>query len=428
MAVRFANPVTQYEDTGGDLLIEGFLVFYETGTVTKKPVYDSQNLTDELSNPVKLSGSGAVPNIWLDGNYKVRLHENDGAGGLGPQIWERDPVGESAGAASFGASWASTTIYSVDDIVKGSDGEYYISIINSNQNNDPVSAPAAWSQLEWFNVWNATETYAEDAIVSHGGDLYRSKADGNLNNTPTAASANWDITIIDAGIQTTKLADLSVATAKINDLAVTTGKIADDAVTKAKIGADVAGTGLNQNVDGSIEILGATSADLNANIGGLLYEEVIAGAAVTQFSDIDLTAFPSWNSLRIEMGWVNALASARLLQLYVNDNGTWDTTGTNYNYGYLNAYSTGADNGDSEVDGAAIADIVASQSLIASYDIRLFENYPQLVGQQYSRGRLLGLRSWVKDAIITSLDGLRLSDSAGGASIGVGSYIRIYRG
>jgi len=42
--------------------------------------------------------------------------------------------------------------------------------------------------------------------------------------------------------------------ARIKDLGVSTAKLADDSVTKEKVNADVAGAGIGQNVDGSLEV------------------------------------------------------------------------------------------------------------------------------------------------------------------------------
>lgn len=51
-----------------------------------------------------------------------------------------------------------------------------------------------------------------------------------------------------------KVAALGITSAELAASAVTTAKIADDAVDKSKIAADVAGAGLDQNVDGSLEV------------------------------------------------------------------------------------------------------------------------------------------------------------------------------
>lgn len=56
------------------------------------------------------------------------------------------------------------------------------------------------------------------------------------------------------GVTSAELAADSVITSKILNANVTTAKIANDAVDKDKIAADVAGLGLGQNIDGSLEV------------------------------------------------------------------------------------------------------------------------------------------------------------------------------
>jgi hypothetical protein len=51
---RYIDPVTQYTDGQGELLVEGFLRFEESGTNTLKPIYADVNLTIARTNPVKL--------------------------------------------------------------------------------------------------------------------------------------------------------------------------------------------------------------------------------------------------------------------------------------------------------------------------------------------------------------------------------------
>lgn len=73
---------------------------------------------------------------------------------------------------------------------------------------------------------------------------------GNASNVATAQAVSGDASLSNAGVLT------------IENNAVTTAKIANDAVDKDKIAADVAGSGLAQNVDGSLEISLATSSAL----------------------------------------------------------------------------------------------------------------------------------------------------------------------
>lgn len=75
---------------------------------------------------------------------------------------------------------------------------------------------------------------------------------GNTSGVASPVSISGDITLNSDGTMTIKLD--AITTAKIINNAITTAKIADDAVTKNKINADVAGNGLAQNTDGSLEV------------------------------------------------------------------------------------------------------------------------------------------------------------------------------
>lgn len=193
MPERFINPVPQYADSGNDLIPSGILVFLETGTTAAKNVFADPSLKISLGNEVSLDGAGRVPNIWLNGSYKVRLHEfsGDAMDPLGSQLWERDPVGGNVTGA--GQDWAAGNIYGLDDIVKGSDGKYYISIIANNLGSDPTSTPAAWSELQWFQLWNTNATYAIDDLVKGSDEgIYASVVGSNKGNDPSIDDGtNW---------------------------------------------------------------------------------------------------------------------------------------------------------------------------------------------------------------------------------------------
>lgn len=75
---------------------------------------------------------------------------------------------------------------------------------------------------------------------------------GSAANVAAPVSISGDIILNSDGTMTITLD--AVTTAKIINSAITTAKLANDAVTKDKINADVAGNGLSQNADGSLEI------------------------------------------------------------------------------------------------------------------------------------------------------------------------------
>jgi hypothetical protein len=173
----------QYLDNAGDPLAEGKLYFYESGTTTPKTTYSDVNNSIPNTNPVLLSAAGRQPNIFFDGVAKVILTDNDDV-----QLIVRDPVGETA--TDFGDQWVATKIYNATDVVLGSDGTYYRSLINGNQNNNPVTTTGNWTLL--YSVeWNAGITYQVGAVVTYDGEQYQSLQGSNLNQNPSSASSYW---------------------------------------------------------------------------------------------------------------------------------------------------------------------------------------------------------------------------------------------
>ena len=189
MAVRYVDPVPQYLDDAGNPLAYGKLYFYATGTNTELDTFADINLSIPNTNPVVLSASGRLPNVYLkSATYKVKITDNDES-----QIWERDPVGAESAEGSFSV-WNSLTLYNSNEIVEGADGNFYISITEDNQGNDPTSSPANWTQIKFNRVWNSNETYKNHAIVQGSdGFIYVSKAGDNLNNNPVTDSVNWQV-------------------------------------------------------------------------------------------------------------------------------------------------------------------------------------------------------------------------------------------
>ncbi len=87
MSGRFYDPNPVYFNTlSGAPVAGGSLAFYQQGTTTPKGTWSDQGLTIPNTNPVALDSSGrANVNIWLDGDYSVRLLDS-----LGAVIWTRD--------------------------------------------------------------------------------------------------------------------------------------------------------------------------------------------------------------------------------------------------------------------------------------------------------------------------------------------------
>lgn len=118
------------------------MYFYEPGTTTPKNTYSNNGLTTANSNPVVLSASGVLPNVFLDGSYKVVLKDKDGV-----QQWERDSV-NSVSELAF-AAYDGTITYGLGgtNIVYASNAKYYISLEANNLGNEPSASPTKWQLL-----------------------------------------------------------------------------------------------------------------------------------------------------------------------------------------------------------------------------------------------------------------------------------------
>jgi hypothetical protein len=180
---RFGSLDTQYFDDAGNPLVSGKIYFYETGTTTPKNTYADINYTIANSNPVILTAAGRQPNIFFDGVAKAILTKSDDT-----QILVRDPVGDTA--STFGNAWIASKDYNANDVVQGSDGEFYVSLINGNVNNDPVTTSGYWTFL--YSVeWSAGTTYKLGSVVTYETIVYQSLQNANLNKNPSTETSWW---------------------------------------------------------------------------------------------------------------------------------------------------------------------------------------------------------------------------------------------
>lgn len=191
---RIIDAFTQFFDGSGNPLVNGHLRFLESGTNnTDKNTFADINETIANANPLQLDGEGRAPNVFGTGTYNVILFKDDIAtpGTPGEQVQQFDPVGGGIEGAAF-SDWNSSTIYSIGDIVRGTDGLDYRSITNNNQNNNPTASATNWERLSLGRIWNANVTYGVgDTALGSDGLLYTSKTASNLNNDPITSSANW---------------------------------------------------------------------------------------------------------------------------------------------------------------------------------------------------------------------------------------------
>jgi hypothetical protein len=176
---RFINPVPQYFDNDVNILSGGKVNFYENGsTTTRKNTYNANNGSIN-TNPVVLSSDGRLPPCWGEGLYTVVVTDADGV-----QVWQRNDV-EFGGDDGQFSDWSAVKNYAIKEIVRYTDGDYYISQSNNNLGNAPADDSASWSKILFIEVWNTNKPggYAEDDVVVDGGYLFRSKIDDNESLT-----------------------------------------------------------------------------------------------------------------------------------------------------------------------------------------------------------------------------------------------------
>ncbi len=165
------------------------MFFFESGTSTLKNTFADINETIANPNPVILTGSGRLPNVFFRGSAKVVLTDNDDV-----QIFERDPVSTSETGVPF-SDFDSVTSYDISDIVTGSDERFYQSLVANNQDNDPVSSPSSWMRIDFVTTYNAANSYDIGEIATEGTKLFVSKTTLNQGNTPSSSADDWDQTL-----------------------------------------------------------------------------------------------------------------------------------------------------------------------------------------------------------------------------------------
>lgn len=187
---RYTNPYPQYFTATGEPVLSGLVYFYESNTNTLKTIYDDSEETIAIANPVTLKADGSIPDVFYSGSARVKLVSSAGV-----EIFDRDPVGGESQLGNLSV-WGSGFIYSVDDVVKAADGEYYRSLQNANQDNNPTASPSSsefWEQVAFLGLYNDKITYLQGDITrTLDGRMWRSIVADNLNNNPANDDGtNW---------------------------------------------------------------------------------------------------------------------------------------------------------------------------------------------------------------------------------------------
>ena len=191
---RIIDAFAQFFDDNGDPLVNGFLAFKESGTNnTDKDTFADINEDIANANPVPLDGAGRCPNVFGTGAYNAISYAEDAnnPGNPGQQIQQFDPVNIAATEGQF-SDWNSSTTYNVGGLVIALDGNYYRSLINNNENQDPTTSAGQWEEIKFVGVWNINVTYdSGDSVYGSDGVLYLSLTASNIANNPTTDTLNW---------------------------------------------------------------------------------------------------------------------------------------------------------------------------------------------------------------------------------------------
>jgi len=189
---RYIDPVPQYLDGAGNPFVNGQLFFFKSGTNTQLITYKDELESIANTQPVLLDAAARVPNIFFSGTAKVILIADDlFTGETGKQIFGRDPVGGEKELGNF-SLWDTTVTYDLNDIVEGSNGEFYKSLTNSNQASDPLTNADKWELFKLLGVWNTNITYSiGDVVLSSIGNLWKALTATSANDPETDNGTNW---------------------------------------------------------------------------------------------------------------------------------------------------------------------------------------------------------------------------------------------
>ena len=189
---RYQNPKPQYLDGAGNPFVNGQLFFFKSGTNSQLTTYKDELESIPNTHPVLLDAAARVPNVFFSGSAKVTLIADDlFTGEVGKQIFSDDPVGGEKELGDF-TFWDTKVSYDLNDIVEGSNGEFYKSLTNANQANDPLTSADKWELLKLIGVWNTNITYSiGDVVLSAVGNLWKAITATAGNDPVTDDGTNW---------------------------------------------------------------------------------------------------------------------------------------------------------------------------------------------------------------------------------------------
>lgn len=252
---RYINPIPQLLDGNGNPIKGAKKFFFELGTTVKKTVYSDSALSVATDNPQLSDSNGRYINdIYIDGLYTEEQQDNSGTltGYDGVQIWST-PLG--SGADGQLQLWDSAKTYSIPELVQGSDDQFYESITNGNQGNNPIASPANWSLISFIKAGvadgvtvikdaNGNEALTITATTTAVNGLELTNA-ATTNNPTLAAEGEANTGMILADSNGNEIIIAESAAAAVNEITVT------NAITTE--GPSIAATGTDTNIDFDVD-------------------------------------------------------------------------------------------------------------------------------------------------------------------------------
>lgn len=142
------NPFQVFKDSAGLVaLADGTVTFYENLTTNLAVIYSDPDLTITQSNPYTLDDGGQIQgDVRFSGTLTLLVKDS-----IGAEQYTIDNVICYDQSEPF-SDWDAATTYGEGgaNIVTGSDGNYYVSLTANNLNNDPISDPVNWQQIQFF--------------------------------------------------------------------------------------------------------------------------------------------------------------------------------------------------------------------------------------------------------------------------------------
>ncbi|MDF9798035.1 hypothetical protein OKW21_003298 [Catalinimonas alkaloidigena] len=268
------------------------------------------NGSDEIINTapdqtVSITGSGAVSVSGTYPNFTVSATDNvnDADSDSGNEIQDLSLINDELKITNN----ASASTIDLSSYLDNTDAQTLTtsgtSLEISNGNTVNLGGLVGATTLTEGNIWvgsNADKAIAFDAsadaqiLVGNGTTVASVSITGDL-----VLQSDGTFTLKNTVVTTNKIADGAVTNAKLANNAITETKISDDAVTRDKINSNVAGTGLIQAVDGSLETINTNSGELLIGQGSTVASRSISG-------DISLDAIGNANISKLQGKAVNA--------------------------------------------------------------------------------------------------------------------------